>query len=136
MMLQEKANQDAVVIDRAIRGRDEARWEAKARPTDLGVEVAWRLDAEEVSASLRADLVEARGLLQVESDEYDCLSSTVLAVCDNLQVVQEEGTSCLAACVASSLLGWASLRRVIFTPGSPKPSPLPILITRRRSTWR
>ena len=29
--LQEKANQDAMVVDRAIRERDEAHWEAKAR---------------------------------------------------------------------------------------------------------
>jgi len=61
--LQEKANQDAMVVDRAIRECDEARWEAEARQADLGVEVARWLDAEEVSASLRADLAEARGLL-------------------------------------------------------------------------
>ena len=62
-MLQEKANQDAVVVDRAIRERDEACREAEARWADLGVEVARRLDAEEVFASLRADLAEPRGLL-------------------------------------------------------------------------
>ena len=95
-MLQEKANQDAVVIDRAIRERDEAHREAEAHRVDLGVEVARWLDAEEVSAGLRADLAEARGLLQVESDEYDRLSSTVLAVCDDLQVAQEEGSGSLA----------------------------------------
>ena len=37
--LQEKVNQDAVVVDRAIRERDEARREAEARRADLGVEV-------------------------------------------------------------------------------------------------
>ena len=84
MTLQEKANQDDVVVNRAIQEHDEARREAKARQADLGVEVARRLDAEEVSAGLRADLAEARGLLQVKSDEYDRLSSTVLAVCDDL----------------------------------------------------
>ena len=57
--------------------------------------MARRLDAEEVSASLRADLAEARGLLQVESDEYDRLSSTVLVVCDDLRVTQEEGAGSL-----------------------------------------
>ena len=82
--MQEKANHDAVVVDRAIRERDEARREAKACQADLGVEVTQRLDAEEVSAGLRADLAEVRGLLQVESDEYDRLSSTVLVVCDDL----------------------------------------------------
>ena len=59
--LQEKENQDAVVVNRAIQEHDEARREAKARQADLGVEVARRLDAEEVSAGLRADLAEARG---------------------------------------------------------------------------
>ena len=72
--------------DWAIRERDEARWEAEARQADLGVEVARRLDAKEASAGLRTDLADARGLLQVESDKYGRLSSTVLAVCDGLQV--------------------------------------------------
>ena len=60
--------------------------EAEACRVDLGVEVARRLDAGEVSTSLRPDLAEARGLLQVKGDEYDRLSSTILAVCDDLQV--------------------------------------------------
>ena len=38
-MLQEKANQDAVVIDRMTREHDEVRREAKACQADLGVEV-------------------------------------------------------------------------------------------------
>ena len=54
------------------------------------------LDAEEVSAGLRADLTEARGLLQVKGDEYDCMSSTILAVYDDLWVMQEEGDGSLA----------------------------------------
>ena len=84
MTLQEKANWDAVVVDRAIREHDEARREGEACRVDLGVEVARRLDVEEVSPGLRADLAEAWGLLQVEGDEYDHLSSIVLAVYDNL----------------------------------------------------
>ena len=64
-----------------------------------------RLDAEEVSAGLRADLAEVRGLLQAKGDEYDRLSLTVLAVCDNLQVAQEEGTSSLAT-RAASITAW------------------------------
>ena len=63
MTLQEKVNQDAVVVNRAIQERDEARREAEARQADLGVEVAQRLDAVEVSAGLRTDLAEARRLL-------------------------------------------------------------------------
>ena len=47
------------------------------------------------SAGLRADLAEAWGLLQVEGDEYDRLSSTVMAVYDDLRVTQEEGASSL-----------------------------------------
>ena len=50
--MQEKANQDAAVIERTTRERDEARREAKACQADLGVEVTRRLDAEEVSAGL------------------------------------------------------------------------------------
>ena len=91
--LQEKANQDAAVIERTTRECDEARQEAKACQADLGVEVTRWLDAEEVSAGLRTDLAKARRLLQAEGDEYDRLSLAVLAVCDNLQVAQEEGTS-------------------------------------------
>ena len=48
------------------------------------------------SAGLRADLAEAWGLLQVEGDEYDHLSSTILAVYDDLRVMQEEGAGSLA----------------------------------------
>ena len=59
--------------------------------------MAQRLEVEEASVGLRADLAEARGLLQAEGDEYDRLSSAILVVCDNLQVAQEEGTSSLAA---------------------------------------
>jgi len=72
------------VIERTTRERDEARREAKARQTDLGVEVTQWLDAEEVSAGLRTDLAEARRLLQAKGDEYDRLSLIVLAVYDNL----------------------------------------------------
>ena len=116
-MLQEKANQDAAMIDRTIRERDKARREAKARQADLGVEVTRRLDAEEVSASLRTDLAEVRGLLQAESDGYDRLSLTVMAVCDNLQVAQEEGTSSLAARAASVTARVGQLEESAFHAG-------------------
>ena len=59
--------------------------------------MAQRLEVEEASIGLRANLAEARGLLQAEGDEYDRMSSIVPAVYDNLQVAQEEGTSSLAA---------------------------------------
>ena len=83
--------------DRAIRERDEARQEVESLRTELGTTVARRLEVEEAAVGLRADLADARGLLQAEGDEYDRLSFTVLVVCDNLQVAQEEGTSSLAA---------------------------------------
>ena len=67
--------------------------------------MAQRLDAEDASAGLRTDLVEAQGLLQVESDEYDRLSSVVLAVCDGLQVEQEEGAGSLMT-RAAGITAW------------------------------
>jgi len=123
------------VVDRAIREHDEARRESEACRVDLGVEVARRLDAEEVSTGLRADLAEAQGLLHVKSDEYDRLSSTVLVVCDDLQVVQEEGAGSLVTRATSITARVASLRRAPFASGSPKPSLSPIPIMLRRSTW-
>jgi len=83
--------------DRAIREHDEARQEAESLWMELGTMVARRLEVKEAAVGLRADLADARGLLQTEGDEYDRLSSTVLVVCENLQVAQEEGTSSLAA---------------------------------------
>ena len=59
--------------------------------------MARRLEVEEAAVGLRADLADARGLLQAKGDEYDHLSSAVLVVCDNLQVAPEAGTSSLAA---------------------------------------
>ena len=72
--------------DRAIRERDEVRWEVRALRADLGDAVARRLEAEEISAGLGTKLTEVRGLLQVESDQHDLLCSAILAVCDDLQV--------------------------------------------------
>ena len=79
--------------------------------------VARRLEVEEAAIGLRADLVDARGLLQAKGDEYDRLSSVVLVVCDNLQVAQEEGTSSLAACVASITTRVGQLEESAFHAG-------------------
>jgi len=49
--------------DRAIREHDEARQEAESLQTNVGAAVARRLEVEEASVGLRADLAEARGLL-------------------------------------------------------------------------
>ena len=69
--------------DRAIRERDKACQEVESLLTEHGTTVARRLEVEEAAVGLRADLADARGLLQAEGDEYDHLSA-VLAVCDNL----------------------------------------------------
>ena len=76
-----------------------------------------RLDAEEVSASLRTDLVEAWWLLQAEGDEYDRLSLAVLTVCDNLQMAQEERTSSLATRAASITARVGQLEESAFHTG-------------------
>ena len=63
------------------------------------------LDAEDVFAGLHADVAKAWGLLQVESDEYDRLSSAILTVCDGLQVAQEEGAGSLTT-RAAGIMAW------------------------------
>ena len=44
------------------------------------------------------DLTEVRRNLQAKRDELGILSATLGVVCDDLEVVQSEGTSSLAAC--------------------------------------
>ena len=100
--------------DRAIREHDEARQEVESLRTELGTTVARRLEVEEAAVGLRADLADARGLLQAEGDEYDRLSFTVLVVCDNLQVAQEEGTSSLAARAAGIMARVGQLEESAF----------------------
>ena len=55
-----------------------------------------------------------RGLLQAEGDEYDRLSLAVLAVYDNLQVAQEEGTSSLVTRAASITIRVGQLEESAF----------------------
>ena len=52
---------------------------------------------ESVSAGLAVDLAEVRRNLQVESDELGTMSTALRVVCDDLEVVQSEGTISLAA---------------------------------------
>ena len=63
----------------------------------LGTTKAQKLEAEGATAELATDLAEARSLLQAESDELDVLKVALGVVYDDLQVVQAEGTSSLAA---------------------------------------
>ena len=85
---------------------------------DVGAMVARRLEVEEASVGLCADLAEARGLLQAEGDEYDRMSSAVLVVYDNLQVAQEEGTSSLAAHAAGITARVGQLEESAFHAGT------------------
>ena len=55
------------------------------------------MEAECVATRMATDLAEVRSLLQVESDELDVLKVALGLVYDDLQVVQAEGTSSLAA---------------------------------------
>ena len=71
--------------------------EDQVPPTKIGTTKAQKLEAEGAAAGLAMDLVEVRSLLQVESDELDVLKVALGIVCDNLQVVQAEGTSSLVA---------------------------------------
>ena len=103
--------------NRAIRERNEARQEVEYLWTELGTTVARRLDVEEATVGLRADLADAWGLLQAEGDEYDRMSSAVLVVYDNLQVVQEEGTSSLAAHAAGIMARVGQLEESAFHAG-------------------
>ena len=56
-----------------------------------------KLEAESVSTELAVDLAEVRRNLQAERDELGILSTTLGVVCDDLEVVQLEGTSSLVA---------------------------------------
>ena len=51
------------------------------------------------------DLTEVRSLLQEKSDELDVLKVALSVVCDDLQVVQTEGTSSLMA-HAIDIMAW------------------------------
>ena len=114
MVLQQRANQDAEVIarlrrerdellqtverlrserstvreerDRAIREHDEAYQVVNSLRVNLGAMVAQRLDAESVSARLGKELAEVRGILQTESDKHDLLQAAVGVVIDSLRV--------------------------------------------------
>jgi len=58
---------------------------------------AQKLEAEGAAAGLARDLTVLRSVLQAESDELKLLKVGLSVVCDNLRVVQAEGTSSLAA---------------------------------------
>ena len=76
-----------------------------------------RLEAEEISAGLGTELAEVRGILQVESDQHDLLSSAIVVVYDDLQVAQEEGTSSLAARAAGITAQVGQLEESAFHAG-------------------
>ena len=94
-----------------------------------------RLEAESISTGLGTELASVRGTFQAESDEHDHLRTAVGVVFDDLGVARPEGIGSLAASAAVDITTWvASLRRTLFTPGSPKPLLFPALIMRRTLT--
>jgi len=58
---------------------------------------AQKLEVEGDAARLATDLTKARSLLHAKSDELDILKVALSIVCNDLQVVQAEGTSLLVA---------------------------------------
>ncbi|XP_066342129.1 uncharacterized protein [Miscanthus floridulus] len=103
--------------NQAVRECDEARQGVSSLRADLGNTVARRLEAESVSAELVMELAEVRGILQAESDEHDLLHATVEVVCDDLQVVQAEGTSSLMAHAADITVWVRQLEREALCSG-------------------
>jgi len=123
--LQQKANQDAEVVarlrrerdelcqtierlcsehgtareerDQAVQERDEARQGVSSFWADLGAMVAQRLEAESISAGLGMELPKVRGILQAKTDEHDLLRAAIGVVFDDLGVARPEETSSLAA---------------------------------------
>ena len=86
--------------DRVIRERDEARRVADSLRVDLETAMTWKQAVENVSAGLKRELAQVRGVLQAESDRHDLLQIAVGEVLDALQVVEPVETSPLAACAA------------------------------------
>ena len=56
-----------------------------------------KMEAESISTGLAVDLAKGRRNLPVESDKLGILSAALGVVCDDLEVVQSEGTSSLEA---------------------------------------
>ena len=78
---------------------------------------AQKLEAEGAASGLASDLAEARSLLQAESDELDLLMVALGIVCDDLQVVQEEGTSSLVARAAGVMVQVRQLEKEVLCLG-------------------
>ena len=66
---------------------------------------AQKLEAEGAAAGLSRDLAEARSVLQAESDELELLKVGLGIICDDLQVLQAEGTNSLVA-YAIDITAW------------------------------
>ena len=76
---------------------DEAQQRISSLQAKLDTTKIQKLEAEGAAAGLARDLVEARSVLQAESDELKLLKVGLSVVCDDLRVVQVEGTSSLTA---------------------------------------
>ena len=80
---------------------------AVVAPVPLSGQVGTRAEGAplEVAEQMVIDLALARSLLQVESNELDVLKVALGVICDDLQVVQAEGTSSLVA-RAVDIMAW------------------------------
>jgi hypothetical protein len=60
---------------------------------------------------LETKLAETKKNLQTENDEHGMLRVAIGVVCDDLEVVQTEGTSSLAACIIEIMARAPALER-------------------------
>jgi hypothetical protein len=67
--------------------------------------------------SLDKELAEMRKNLEAKTSEHGMLCATIGVVCDDLEVVQAEGTSSLAACVVNIMARAGTLERDAFHAG-------------------
>ena len=84
---------------------------------DLETAMAQKQAVENVSAGLKRELAQVRGLLQAESDGHDLLQIAVGEVLDALQVVEPVETSPLAARVAGITARVSQLEENAFCAG-------------------
>ncbi|XP_066311022.1 uncharacterized protein [Miscanthus floridulus] len=100
--LEKKASKDASTVERLHKERDKLiqtmeRLCSEHGATQQKASSLRKLEAESVSVGLAVDLTEVQRNLQAESDELEILKATLRVVCDDLEVVQSEGTSSLMA---------------------------------------
>ena len=81
--------------DQVVWECDEAQQRISSLQAELDTVKPRKLEAEGAAAGLARDLAEARSVLQAESNELELQKVGLSIICDDLQVVQAEGTSSL-----------------------------------------